>query len=61
MTKMTKEERKWRAKDDAYVLVQAESIKADKTRRESAMREVKNMVKEKEKEVKAIKKVAKKK
>ena len=58
---LTKEDKKWRAKDDSWTLMRAEEIKMDKQRLKLAQQEALNMVKEKEAEVKAIKKIAKKK
>lgn len=58
---MSKEDKKWRARDDSWTLMRAEEIKMDKTRLKLAQKEAMNMAKEKEAEVKAIKKIAKKK
>ena len=60
-SKMTKQDREWRAKDDAYVLMQAEQIASDSQRKKAAIAAAKSMVREKEKDLKAIKKVTGKK
>ena len=56
--KMNAEEKRWRGRDDAYVLAQSEAIKADKDRYANAQKEAKNMVDEREKELNAMRKVA---
>jgi len=61
MASMTVEDRKWRAESDAYALMEAEAIRADKSRMNAALKEAKKLAVKKEKEVKAIKKVANKK
>ncbi len=58
---MTKEEKEWQAENDAYTLINAETIKSDKSRYRAALDKVKKVVKEKEKEANAAKKVVKKK
>lgn len=55
--KLTVEDKKWRAQDDARTLMYAEAIKNDPTRRRAAITAAKQIVKEKEKEVKAVKKI----
>uniref|UniRef100_A0A6M3K027 Uncharacterized protein n=1 Tax=viral metagenome TaxID=1070528 RepID=A0A6M3K027_9ZZZZ len=57
--KMTAEDKKWRARDDAYTLIAAESIQLDKTRKNAAMKEVNRIALEKAKEAAAAMKVAK--
>lgn len=59
MVRMTKEDKMWRAQDDARTLIYAEAIKADKTRVAAAKREAKKMAVEKKKEATAALKVAK--
>lgn len=56
---MTAEDKKWRARDDAYTLIAAESIQLDKTRKNAAMKEVNRIALEKAKEAAAAMKVAK--
>jgi len=53
-------EKKWRAESDARALIEAEAIKQDSTRMKAAKTAAKRMASEKEKEVKAAKKIAKK-
>ena len=55
---MTAEDKKWQAKEDAYTLIRAGEIEADNRRKNAAKREVKAIAKEKEKELKAVKKIA---
>jgi len=57
--KLTAEDKKWRAESDARTLIEAESIKGDSARRRAAITAAKTIVKEKEKEVKAVKKIIK--
>lgn len=57
--KLSAEEKKWRAKDDAYTLIQAGAIQSDKSRMNSALKEVKAIAVQKEKEAKAAKKIVK--
>jgi len=52
------ESKKWQAQDDAYTLIRAGEIEADNKRKNAAKREVKAIVKSKEKELKAVKKIA---
>ena len=54
--KLSKEDRAWRARDDAYTLIQAEAIAGDKSSRASANKAIKEVAKQKEQEVKAAKK-----
>ena len=56
---MTKDEKKWRAENDLYTLMEAEKIKADKTRLNLAKKYAKIVADEKMREVKAVKKLAK--
>ena len=56
--KMNAEEKRWRGRDDAYVLAQSEAIKADKERYANAQKEARNMVNEREKELNGMRKVA---
>lgn len=57
-TKLTAEQQKWQAQDDAHILAQAESIKSDPKRITAAKKEAANMVKEQEQRAQAMKKVA---
>jgi len=59
MAKMTNQDRDWEALDDAYTLTKAEEINSDTPRKKRAISKVKQMVKDKEKEVASYKKVAK--
>ncbi len=59
MTKLTKEDLKWRATSDAQTLIEADSIKSDKTRLKLAISEAKRLAKEAEVMAKAAKKIAK--
>ena len=59
MVKMTVQDRKWRAQDDARTLEQAEIIKSDRTRLGAAKREAKSMVTERQEQLNSIKKIAK--
>jgi len=61
MANITAEDKKWQAQDDARTLIYAEAIQADKSRRSAAIKEVKNIAKEKKKEMVAAERVAKKK
>lgn len=56
---MNKQEKEWQAQEDARTLARAEEIKNDSSRKKAAIKEARKIVKEKEKEVKAIKKIAK--
>ena len=56
--KMNAEEKRWRGRDDAYVLAQSEAIKADKARLENAKKEAKSMIAEREKELNGMRKIA---
>ena len=56
--KMNAEEKRWRGRDDAYVLAQSEAIKADKERYANAQKEARNMVNEREQELNGMRKVA---
>jgi len=60
MVKMTKQDLEWQAQDDARTLITAETVKTDKSRYNKALKEVKNIAKQKEEEAKAALKVAKK-
>jgi len=57
--RLSKQERDWRAQDDARTLITAEAIKTDTTRRKAAISAAKQIIKEKEKEVKAVRKIIK--
>jgi len=57
INKLSAEDKRWRAQDDAYTLMNAEKINSDKVRKTAAIKAAKVMVKDKENEVKAIKKV----
>ena len=59
VVKLTIQEKKWRAEDDARTLISAEAIKADAGRKRAALTAAKQIVREKEKEVKAVKKIIK--
>lgn len=56
---MTKQDKQWRAESDAYTLIEAEAIKKDEERFEMAQKEAQKMVKQKQDEAAAAKKVAK--
>jgi len=56
---LSAQDKKWRAKDDAFTLIQAGAIKDDKSRMNFALKEVKAIAVQKEKEAKAAKKIAK--
>lgn len=58
--KLTANDKKWMAQDDARTLAQAEAIKADPKRVAAAKKEAANMVKEQEQRTKALKTVANK-
>ena len=55
--RLTAEEKKWRAENDAYTLLQVTEIEMDKTRFNAAKKKVKEIIVKKEKELKAAKKV----
>jgi len=57
--KLTAQDKKWMAQDDARVLISAGVIQDDRARLSRAIKEVKNIASQKEKEAKAAKKVAK--
>lgn len=59
MAKLTTEDKEWRAESDLHTLVEAEKIKSDKTRFNAASRKANKLAKEKEAEVKAVKKLVK--
>jgi hypothetical protein len=61
MTKMTKQEKEWRAESDAHTLITAEAIMSDSVRKKLALQKVKTIADEREKEAKAAKRVANKK
>lgn len=52
------EDLKWRARSDARTLAEAEEIKADRQRMALAQKEARNMVEEKQSELRGISKVA---
>jgi len=56
-SKLTAEDKRWRAESDARTLIEAESIKNDSARKRAAITAAKTIIKEKEKEVKAVKKI----
>jgi hypothetical protein len=58
--KLTAQDRKWMAEDDARTLAQAEAIKADAKRVAAAKNAAAQMVKEQEQRTKALKTVANK-
>lgn len=58
MAKLTAEERKWQAQDDAYTLARAEEIKASAGRQRAAKTAAKAMLKEEQKRTQALAKVA---
>lgn len=60
MSKLTVDQRKWQAEDDARILASAEEIKVDKTRLSAATKRAKVMVTEQTKQLKSIQKIAKK-
>lgn len=57
MPKLSNEEKKWRAQEDARTLAEAETIKQDKTRVNAAKKEAVRMAKEAEDRMKAMKKI----
>ena len=59
-TSLTKEDKRWRAQNDARTLAEAETILGDKNRRSAAASEAKKMAKEVVKQVKTLNKIAKK-
>jgi hypothetical protein len=59
--KLSPDEKKWRAQDDAQTLARAEEIKMDKMRHSMASKEAINMAKEHQKKADSMKKIAKKK
>lgn len=61
MLKLTIEQRKWQAEDDARTLASAEEIKVNKSRMSAATKRAKVMVTEQTKQLNSIKKIAKKK
>lgn len=58
--KLTKEQKGWRAQDDARSLIESEAIKADSARLNLALKEAKVIATEAEKRATAAKKVSKK-
>ena len=58
-SKLTAQDKKWMAQDDARTLINAGAIKEDKSRLSRAIQEVKVIATQKEKEAKAAKKIAK--
>ena len=57
--RIAKADMEWRAQDDARTLMYAEEVKADKSRLSRAKKAALKIAKEKEREVKAIRKIAK--
>lgn len=55
------QDKKWMAQDDARILIQAEAIKTDSKRFRPAIKELKQIAKDKAKEAAAAAKIAKKK
>ena len=56
---LSKEDLKWRAKDDARMLIEAEAINADSARKRKAITEVKVIALDAKKRATAAEKVAK--
>jgi hypothetical protein len=56
---MPVDDKTWRARDDAHTLAMAEEIKADSARLKAAAAQAKKMLAEKEREAKAMAKLAK--
>jgi len=56
---MTVQDKLWRARDDAYTMITAQTIEGDKTRKSAAMKEIKKIALEKKKEADAAMKAAK--
>ncbi len=59
VVKMSKQDLKWQAEDDARVLAQAEAIKADKARMRRAAVAAKSMADEAMDKAKAMKRISK--
>lgn len=57
--RLTAQDKKWRAESDANTLINAEAIKADASRKRAAIAAAKQIIKDKEKEVKAVRKIIK--
>jgi len=57
MAKMTQDEKRWRAEDDARTLAQAQEVIVDKPRLTAAKKAAKSMVNEQQKRVDGLKKV----
>lgn len=55
--KLTSNEKKWRAENDAHTLIDAELIKSDSPRSNAALMEVKRMVVETKKKAKTMEKI----
>lgn len=52
------EDKRWRAREDAYSLAQAEEVKADPARLEAARKEAQKMVEEEQERLKGMRKAA---
>lgn len=57
--KLTAQDKKWRAQDDAYALAQAAEVTADKSRLGMAKKAANDMLKEQQKRVQGLQKVVK--
>lgn len=57
--RMTAQDKKWQAQDDARTLAQANEVKSDTPRLKAAVKEAKIMVKDEQKRLTSISKVAK--
>jgi len=55
---MTADQKRWQAEEDAYTLIRAEEIEIDIKRKNAAIKEAKSILKNKEKEIKKVRKVA---
>jgi len=59
MIRLTAQDKKWRAQDDARALIQAEGTNTDRSRKSAALKEVKLIAIERNKEAKAAARAAK--
>ena len=57
--KLTADDKKWRAQDDAYALAHAQEVQSDKSRLALAQKAAKNMLVEQQKKVTGLQKVVK--
>lgn len=55
---LTKEQRRWQARDDLYVLERAQEVLSDKDRVNAAKAEAASVIKEKQQQLESLKKVA---